>query len=298
MTADRTAAEAVASLPERIAFLGFGLIGGSIARALRAAGYAGRIEAWTPNGTGPQAGLRAGLLDGGAATLSEAIDGAGLVVLAGPPLAVLEHLDVLSGPARTALARGATVTDVASTKGRIVDRAAAAGLPFVGGHPMAGREAGGFGASTADLFVGRPWAIVPGPGAAEHELGVVEGLAVAVGARPIRMTAADHDAAVAAISHLPLVAAAGLAESAAHTELSRALAASGWADTTRLAKGDPAMGAGILATNAAEVAGQLRAFRAAIDAWIEALEADGGPDVARLVARLAAARSRLEEPPT
>jgi prephenate dehydrogenase len=294
----------------RIAFLGFGLIAGSIAMALRARAREGvaigggdapelALVAWTPSGTGPAEGLATGLLDAAPTTAEEALDGADLVILAAPPFAILEHLDAIGGTWRDALG-GALVTDVGSTKRAITDRAIAHGLRFVGGHPMAGRETTGVRSASAALFTGRPWVIVAPPGAAPADVARVEALAAATGARPIRLDAAEHDAAVAAISHLPLLTSAALVEAVAgdpawRTGAARELAASGWRDATRLAAGSPEMGAGILATNAAEVLPRLRAMRAAIDAWIADLErAPGGsPSAAALQQRLEAARAEL-----
>jgi prephenate dehydrogenase len=295
--------------PSRIAFLGFGLIAGSVARALRARGAHPSLVAWTPDGHGPRAGLADGTLDAAPTSAAAALAGAELVVLAAPPTGILGLLTDLAGPLRSALAEGATVTDVASTKTRILERADALGLPFVGGHPMAGRETSGFGAATEDLFSGRPWVIVPGAAASALDLDRATWLATVVGADPIRMTAADHDRAVAAISHLPLVVAAALVEAVAGAAggtdagapappedwpIAARLAASGWAGATRLARGDPAMGAGILATNADEVAGRLRDLRRVLDGWIDALDRDA-PDEAGLRDRLAGARDRLED---
>jgi prephenate dehydrogenase len=295
--------EAAAPVPARIAFLGLGLIGGSIARALRERAIAATLVAWTPDVRGPRAALADGVLDAVAASPREAIREADLVVLASPPGAVLQSLSDLAGPLRTAIRTGATITDVASTKAAIVERASAARLPFVGGHPMAGRETSGFEAATADLFVNRPWVMVPGAAASAIDVACVEWLATTVGARAVRMSAADHDRAVAAISHLPLVLAAALVEAVAGPgngrpaddwSLARALAATGWTDMTRLARGDAAMGAGILATNAAEVASRLRDLRRVLDTWIDDLEQGSAPDD-RLMARLVAARARLED---
>jgi prephenate dehydrogenase len=291
---------AVARLPPRIGFVGFGLIGGSVALALREAGYAGTMVAWTPDGNGPTEGRRSGFLDEVSSSSTAAIEGAGLIVLAGPPLAVVSWV---GEPALASAARaGATVTDVASTKGVVVGRAESAGLPFVGGHPMAGRETSGVAGAAADLFVDRPWLIVPAATARETDVDRVAALAGAVGARPMRMTAQEHDQAVAAISHLPLVAAAALIESVTGSDaaaddwpVARALAATGWADMTRLARGDPEMGAGILDTNREAVAARLRAYRGAIDRWIGALEAGVAVDALRT--RLEAARDALEGPP-
>jgi prephenate dehydrogenase len=270
---------AAARLPDRIAFLGFGLLGGSIAMALREAGIAARLTAWTPQGTGPAEGLRRGLLDAVADSPTEAIEGAHLVVLAGPPLAIVERIESEGWELRDAVATGATLTDVGSTKARIVAAADAAGLPFVGGHPMAGREVTGVGGATGDLFVDRPWVIVPAEHARDADVERVEGLAAATGAHPIRVGAAEHDAAVAAISHLPLVVSAALVRSVtsapgadASWPLAQRLAATGWRDMTRLARGDPEMGAGIVATNPQAVRERLVAFVAELQAWIDRLE--------------------------
>ena len=308
--------DALARLPDRIAFLGLGLIGGSIALALRDAGSRAHLVAWTPDGVGPAAAFRRGAIDAAPATATDAVEGAGLVVLAGPPLATLAAVDGRVAETWSALAPGAVITDVASTKWLIGSAAAAAGLPFVGGHPMAGRETSGFDAASADLFVDRPWVVVPSPASPVHGVELVEALAEAVGARPVRMTAEAHDVAVGAISHLPLVAAAALVEAVAGDQAGWAaagsLAASGWRDMTRLARGDAEMGAGILATNAGAVAAWLRAYRDAIDGWLRELEAPGDPatdpaadpdqhahdiHAARLRARLAAARAALRGDP-
>ncbi|MDQ3128192.1 MAG: prephenate dehydrogenase/arogenate dehydrogenase family protein, partial [Chloroflexota bacterium] len=221
-----------------IAFLGLGLIGGSVARAASRAGYATRVTAWTPDGSGPRAAMADGIE--GSASAGEAIRGADLIVLAAPPLACLGLLDDLAGPLARDLAHGAVATDVTSTKSVIVDRARVNGLRFVGGHPMAGREASGYGAADSDLFRGRPWVMVPAEPNDTAADDRVAGLAAACGARPVRMSAPDHDSAVAAISHLPLVVSAALVEAmTGRTDwpASSSLAAGGWASMTRLAQG-------------------------------------------------------------
>ena len=286
----------------RLALLGLGLIGGSVARAVRASGW--DVVAWTPSGAGPARAAAAGQLTRAESSLEAAVVGADLVVLAAPPTACLGLLDELARPGRSALGVNAVVTDVASTKAVIVAHAAARGIRFVGGHPMAGRESSGYAAADPELFRDRPWVIVPAAGD-EDGATRVERLARACGARPVRMAADAHDAAVAAISHAPLVLAAALVEAMAGrpgatpppgwAEAS-ALAASGWHSATRLARGDPAMGAGIAATNSGPLAARLRDVRARLDEWIALLEAptvDGRPDEAALLARLVGVRARL-----
>lgn len=262
------------------------------------------MSAWSPSGEGPTRAVADGVINRSAATPADALLDADLVVLAGPPTACLAALDDLVGAWHAALPPSAVITDVASTKGAIVERADAAGLRFVGGHPMAGLEASGYEAGRADLFAGRPWVIVAGRVAQPTDITVVANLAETCGARPVRLDAAAHDRAVAAISHLPLVLAAALVETVAGSSAATApedwsiasdLAASGWRDMTRLARGDPDMGAGIAATNAPALAERLRGLQATLDTWRAALERPGGPDEGAIRARLAATRTRLEE---
>ena len=294
-----------------MALLGFGLIGGSVARALRregatTAGLGGDaplvISAWSPSGRGPAAASRDGVIDEAAADPRAAVDGAGLVVLAGPVPACLALLDDLAGDLRPVLDPDAVVTDVASTKVALALRATVLGLRYVGGHPMAGLERAGYDAATPELFIDRPWVVVPGDDAAAVER--VEALAVAVGARPVRMGASAHDHAVAGISHLPLLVAAALVEAVAGLPPqarvdwpdARTLAASGWRDMTRLARGDATMGGGIMVTNAPAVAARTRDLIAVLSAWADELERDGGADPDAIAGRLDGARRVLEMP--
>ena len=277
----------------RVAILGLGQIGGSVGRALIAAGDPWRVSGWTRS---PEA-LRAAEADGfeTAATIADACAGADVVVLAVPPLACLDLLDTLAGPERGSLAPDVVITDIASTKAAIVDRAAGHGLRFVGGHPMAGREGSGYGASDPGMFADRPWIVTtPQPDDAEAKARV-EALAQACGGEIVHLGAAEHDAAVAAISHLPLVLAGALVEAVASGPdwpLERRLAAGGWASMTRLARGDVEMGTGILATNGPVVAEHVRRFRDVLDGWLAELET-APPGVAGLRDRLASARARL-----
>lgn len=291
----------------RIAFLGFGLIAGSVARAVRAnAAVAGwTMTAWSPSGVGPAQAQADGAIDRAAATPADAVAGSDVVVLAAPAPACLAALDELAAGLGGALSAETVITDVASTKAALRRRADELGLRYVGGHPMAGIEAAGYRAARPDLFVGRPWVLVPGSVANPGDVARVESLARACGAETIEMDAEVHDQAVAGISHLPLLLSAALAEAVSGTDPGEAapgwatasrLAASGWRDMTRLARGDPRMGAGIAATNGPALAGRLRDLRAVLDRWQSELDAPGGPDAAAIEERLRAARSRLESP--
>jgi prephenate dehydrogenase len=288
----------------RVGFLGFGLIAGSIARAIRqnptTDGWT--LAAWSPRGDGPDRAAGEGVLDIAAVSAPAAVAGADLIVLGAPATACLELLDALAGPWRSELDPAAVVTDVASTKAAIVERADEHGLRFVGGHPMAGLESTGYGAARADLFAGRPWVIVPGADASSADIDRVRELATVCSGQVVYLDAVEHDRAVAAISHLPLIVAAALVEAVAGTPdeeravwpLAERLAAGGWASSTRVARGDPAMGAAIAVTNAPVLASRIRDLQGVLDGWLAELERADGPDERALADRLATARTMLE----
>ncbi len=288
-----------------VAILGLGLIGGSVARALtRAGGW--HVIAW---GRSPDALERAmvdGAIDEVAPDPMTAAASAQLVLLATPLPVILEMLQAL-GPGLAAA--GVLVTDVGSSKSLVMAAADhVPGLRFVGGHPMSGAESAGYAASRASLFDERPWVVVPGRASLPEDVAAVGDLARACGARPVELDAPTHDRAVAAISHLPLVASLALAQAALASPdwpIARQLAAQGWRDMTRLARGEPAMGGGMLATNAPAVAERLRDLRAALDAWqvrLDALAAastdrpDEPSGVAELTASLHGIAERLAGP--
>jgi prephenate dehydrogenase len=120
------------------------------------------VAAWSRSAAPVERALVDGAVDIAAPRIEDAIEGADIVILAAPPLVCLELIDQIGGPLRQYLPDDCTVTDVASAKVRIVARADAQKLPFIGGHPMAGRELSGYGAAAPDLFVQRPWVTVPG----------------------------------------------------------------------------------------------------------------------------------------
>jgi len=263
----------------RLAVLGFGLIGGSIVQALaqRRPG-AWVVTAWSRSADGPRQALAAGLLSAVAADPDVAAAAAEVTLLAASPMANVELVSRV-GPAIAAA--GGLLTDVTSVQAPMTAAAAqVSDLRAVGGHPMSGRERAGYEAADPELFVGRPWVVLPGPSATPDDIELVERLATDCGARPVRLDPAAHDAAVALISQLPLVVAASLVAAASEAPewpVARTLTAQGWRDTTRLARGDPALGAGMLALNAGRVADALRRQRAVLDTWqrrLDALAAD------------------------
>ena len=180
----------------------------------------------------------------------------------------------------------AVVTDVASVKERVVAevraRAGAEARRYVGSHPMAGRERSGAGSADSDLFAGRPWVVVGQDSDPEAEL-AIRNLAVDVGATPVRMGASEHDAAVAAVSHMPqLIASLVAARLEELGESALALSGQGLRDVTRIAASDPRLWSAIVVGNAGPVADLLRRISDDLSALITGIEAaacdPGGPE--------------------
>lgn len=206
-----------------------------------------------------------------------------LVVVAAPP-------DVTADVVARELAAHphAWVTDVASVKGFVLEELRAAEVDlarFVGSHPMAGRERSGPAAAVPDLFLGRPWVITDSGSSDPAALLAVRALAVDLGAVPVAMDAARHDAAVAAVSHVPQLAASLVAARLRGLDdVALELAGQGLRDVTRLAASDPALWTSILAANALAVRSVLLELRGDLDAVVDALTsaalATGPEDVA------------------
>lgn len=237
---------------ERIAIIGLGVIGGSIALALKQAKLDGiEIVGCARSRDTVQKAKKIGAIDREARLPEEAVRDARMVIIATPILAIQSTFEAIAPELRP----GAVVTDAGSTKTNVM-RWAKELLPehahFVGGHPMAGKETTGIDAADAALFHEKPWVIVPTVDAPESAVQSVVGLAQACGAKAVFMDAAEHDAYVAAISHLPLALSSALFSvafgSAAWPELAQ-LASSGFRDTTRLASGSPEMAHDIMVSN-------------------------------------------------
>ena len=233
----------------RVAVVGLGLMGGSLAGALRGrcravVGVARRTETI-------EAALARGLLDQGTADLASGVRQADVVVLATPVRVILRLLDEI-GPL---LPDGCMLVDVGSTKAQIVARMASlpAHVQPLGGHPMCGREVSGIAAADPTLYRDHTFVLTPLPRTSEAALALGRALVKAVGARPLVLDPDRHDRLVATASHLPYLLACALV-GAAKTVASAdpavwEVAASGFRDTSRLAASDVTMMLDILLTN-------------------------------------------------
>lgn len=270
----------------RIVVIGTGLVGTSVALALRERGVEVALADRDPASVRLAAELGAGtpLRDGDPA--------ADVAVLAVPPAAVAA---VLLDAQKRGLAR--VYTDVASVKARPLREAAELGCDltsFVAGHPLAGSERSGPAAARADLFLGRPWALCPAAGTAPAAVDTVTGLARACGAQTVVVDAEEHDRAVALVSHAPHVAAVAVAARLRDAPgVALGLAGQGVRDVTRIAAGDPELWVGILGSNAGPVADVIEKIAEDLTAAAAALRADAGPAVTALLERGGQGRRRL-----
>jgi prephenate dehydrogenase len=256
----------------RLAIVGLGLIGGSIALAVRERWSSVLITAVDRAPVLAHASS-SGAIDRAANTVAD-IGSVDLIILAAP---VRQNVQLLA-EVMPRLSDGAIVTDVGGTKRDIVS--AAAGLPsgttsFVGGHPIGGAERGGFGFARPDLFRGKPWIFTPGaggdpPAALDKLYEFVRGL----GARPATMNAEDHDRVMAYVSHLPQLTASVLMEVVGRAASNDGLrfAGRGLTDSTRLASSPASVWREICAANADDI----------------------GPALDALIARLSELRANLQ----
>ena len=271
----------------RVTIIGTGLIGASIALGLKAKGPKGLVivgsDRSRDNAKAAEQMHAVDIVDGNPA---RAVVGAGLVIIATPILSIREVMEDIAH----ALEPGAVVTDTGSTKADIA-RWAAEILPehvaFVGGHPMAGKTDAGPKAAEGTLFNGARWVITPPKNVPSGAVDVVLGLANVLGATPQFMDPEEHDAYVAAISHLPLMAVTAMFRmvraSEAWPEMSL-LASSGFRDTTRLAGTDSAMAHDIAITNRVQIVHWLQRYREAIrDLETEIMDVEREPELFRIL---------------
>jgi prephenate dehydrogenase len=245
--------------------VGSGLIGTSVGLALR-----GQLDVALHDPSAEAVGVA---VDRGAGRRWDGREPFAHCLVAAPPSAV-------AGVVRELMA-DATFSHVSSVQRGVQAELEQGGLPLervCGSHPMAGKEQSGPAAASATLFAGRPWVLCPSSATSEQALEAVRQVALGCGAEPVVMTAEEHDAAVALVSHLPQLAASAVAAVLAGTGGSLALAGPGLQDTTRIAASDPRLWVEVLRQNAAAVAPLVRRLGQELDVAADALDAgDLGP---------------------
>jgi prephenate dehydrogenase len=279
---------------QRLAIVGVGLLGGSVAKAARAAGLAREIVGIGRDLARLQTAVDDGGLDAVTTDIALGVQDADLIVLAAPVL-VNERL---LARAWAAADETAVVTDVGSTKAGLVreaDRLRAArarGPAFVGSHPMAGSEQSGYGVARPDLFRGALVIVTPTDATEPRALKTVTQVWEALGARVTALDPDVHDRTVAAISHLPHLAAVALVDAVSRFEPGAFdLAGRGFKDTTRIAAGDAGVWQEIFLANRDALLASLDAFRDALGDLERMVRAG---DASRLVDALARVKRQRE----
>lgn len=266
---------------QTISILGPGLLGGSVALAAKACGYAEEVHIWARRQSAVDHIHRLGIADLASTNLAEVVADSQLIILA-TPVGVMPAL--VQGLAKLSLAPETTITDLGSVKRSVVTaidkilRADKSRLCFVGSHPMAGKEQAGIEHATADLFREAACVITPGDSSSEESVCMVDEFWRALGCFTIQMRPDEHDEAVARISHLPHLTASLLTTTALENSPSiGSVAGSGMRDTTRVASGSPEMWAEILLENRSAIEPALRELRDRIDSALALMEAGDEP---------------------
>jgi prephenate dehydrogenase len=271
----------------RVCVIGLGLIGGSLALALR--GKCASLVGFDVDPRVVEAAVTRGVIERGITSLTDMPYEIDLMILAAPVGAILDLIPKLPGLIPTPF----HLLDLGSTKSTIV--AEMSRLPEhvspLGGHPMCGKETSGLAAADGDLFRDSVFVLTPLDRTLPATMALALQLVAAIGARPLILDPARHDRLAAAISHVPYLTAAALVDAAMRVDddLVWTMAASGFRDSTRLAASDVAMMLDILLTNRASVLEALSRVQLSLQAFATLIEQE---DEARLRSTLEACRSR------
>src|SRR6476469_10532527 len=273
----------------RVAVIGLGLIGGSLALAATARGD--QVVATDRDEAACEIGLERGAIARFEPTIDGALDGADLAFVCGP----VADLASLTGQALEAAPSGCAVSDVGSTKGRLVAQVGA-NPQFVGGHPVCGSEARGVANARPELFDGATWFLTPVADTDPSAHRRLHTFVSSLGARPVAIEPDAHDRLVALTSHLPhalanvLVNQAGAGKVDGHDPL--AAVGGSFRDMTRVAGANPRIWVDIFLDNREALAGTLREHQRALGEVLSALEAGDAGYLARWIGQSSGHRRR------
>ncbi len=280
----------------QLTIVGVGLIGGSLARALRRAGVVDEIVGTSRNADHLQHAVDLGVIDRYDTDLAAAVQGADCVVVAVP-------LGAMGQVFRTIipnLSDDAVVTDVGSSKASVVTavEAACGELPnwFVPGHPIAGAERSGVSASFAELYENRRVILTPMASTASQATSRIEQMWQETGAEVVTMDIEHHDEVLAATSHLPHILAFGLVDTLAQMDEKQEIfryAAGGFRDFTRIASSDPVMWRDISLSNRDAILKMLDRYFADLNQLRDMIESEDGTGMEALFARAKQARDEF-----
>lgn len=284
---------------DTVAILGLGLIGGSLARALREAKFCRSILGFGHRTPSLEKGVELGVIDEYTLDLDTVLERAQIVVIGAPTLVAAQMLAQIV-ERTAAMPAPPVITDVASVKGNLRAAAVAAvgRVPgnVVFGHPIAGSEQSGVAASRADLFVRHRVILTPETDTDADALAQVRAMWACTGAEVVDMAIDDHDAVLAATSHLPHVLAYALvdalAQSAASDDIFR-FAAGGFRDFTRIASSDPVMWRDIAIANRPALLSAIDEFSTQLATLRDAVAAQDSEQLLDTFTRAKAARDQF-----
>ena len=283
---------------KRLCIIGVGLIGGSLARALKQAGYCAEVVGCGRDLSQLKRAWELGIIDRFEQDAARAVDDADVIVLAIPLGAMEGVMRAIAGHIK----QDAVITDVGSAKGSVVTAAQAAfgAVPagFVPGHPIAGTEKSGVEASIAELYRERRVILTPLEQTAAHALAAVRKMWEKTGAQVVEMSVEHHDEVLAATSHLPHMLAFALVDTLARmheqAEIFR-YAAGGFRDFTRIASSDPVMWRDICLANRDAIAAMIDRFQGDLVGLREAIVQGNGKQIEEIFTRAKAARDKYCE---
>lgn len=265
---------------KEIGFIGFGLIGGSIAKAIRAANLPCRLIAYKPeqcNHATFDLALQEHVLDEAVTNIAPALSNCDVIFLCAPVQANVAYMKILKDNIKPEC----ILTDVGSVKETMHEAAIQCGLEcqFIGGHPMAGSEKSGYENSNALILENAYYILTPSKSARQSDIEFMTSLVRSLNAIPMILDYQEHDRITAVISHVPHIVAALLVElvrNSADADKMRLLAAGGFKDITRIASSSPSMWKSICMTNTESISSTLHEFRDLISSVLDTLDAKDG----------------------
>ena len=278
----------------QLGLIGCGLMGGSFALALKRAGLVKRVIGYSKSPSTTEKARQLGVIDQAAESALLAVSGSDVVLIAVPVAATEATFKAI----RHLVEPGVLFMDVGSTKRDVVDaarRVLKERVPsFVPAHPIAGKESAGISHADATLYNGRQVILTPLPQTNPELVQKATDCWAAIGSQVLRMTPENHDAAFAAVSHLPHLLAFAYFNSVAHQPAGRdflSLAGPGFRDFTRIAASDPAVWRDILMSNREELLKQAARFRHALDAMEHVIKNGNAEALEDLVRKASEARA-------
>ncbi|MEE9356770.1 prephenate dehydrogenase [Candidatus Vondammii sp. HM_W22] len=285
-------------MAQRLAIIGVGLIGGSLARALRAAGEVNEIIGCGRGKENLEKAVKLGVIDSYTHDTGKAVTGSDLIFLAVPLGAMAQTFAAMKGH----LSENTVITDGGSAKGSVINdcKTALGELPsgFVPGHPIAGTENSGVEASFPELYQDRRVILTPTASTSKQALETVETMWHICGANVTTMSVEHHDEVLAATSHLPHMLAFSLVDSLARMKENDEIfryAAGGFRDFTRIASSNPVMWRDICVANSEALSEMMRRYINEMTELAESIRKGDGDELLEIFSRAKAARDRYVE---